>query len=237
MLTTGENSVRICGMRWWFNVVLADSVGDDVFLFYHDVNRILPEMNMPATDMDLNTALERYRPRIAGFIAGMARNHSDIDDLTQETLIKMSRGWEGYKGGSSLSSWIFTIATNVVKDDYRARSVRPQTSSEVKPVIAPDSDDALTGIEKREVGDCVKGGLVGLPERYSSILVRKYIDGASIKEIANAEGASESSIKVRLYRARERFRTECAESCDLTESACGDFSCAPKQDKRASGSE
>ncbi len=181
---------------------------------------------------ELDTVLSSYRPRVAAFIAKMTQSEGDVEDLVQETLLRMARGWEGFRGDSSLSSWIFQIASNVCVDYFRARSSRPEPAREEKVVEAPSSEGVLRQMEKKEMGECVHDHMSNLPEAYKRILIMRYMDGATLKEIAEADGISENSAKVRLHRARKRFRESCLSSCEVSSDGRGEVACGPKDKKR-----
>ena len=176
----------------------------------------------------LNDTLTSFKPRVAAFISRITWNAPEVDDLVQETLIRVSQGWDSFRGDSALTSWIFQIASNVVKDHFRAKAVRPQLASEGRDMESPDTHEILDQLESKETGICVQDEIHILPESYKRILISHYIEGNTIKEIAASENISESSVKVRLHRARERFRSSCASSCDVSPDKNGNIHCGPR---------
>ena len=68
----------------------------------------------------LNSLLTMYRPRIYWIVRRLGvSEHHDIEELTQETLIQIQRSIWRFEGRSKISSWIFSIAKNVVKTTYQ----------------------------------------------------------------------------------------------------------------------
>jgi RNA polymerase sigma-70 factor (ECF subfamily) len=61
-----------------------------------------------------------------GSVTGLAGG-DDADDLTQETMVKISNGLEGFLGDSTISTWIYRIATNVARDRFRSAACRRDT--------------------------------------------------------------------------------------------------------------
>ncbi len=193
-------------------------------------------MNTRAANTTLDSVLSAYRPRLTAFIAKMTRNERDVEDLVQETLIKVARNWDSYRGESTLSSWVFQIASNVCIDYFRACSSRPELYQEESQIQASSPESILRQIERKEVDACVQDGITNLLEADRRILIMYYMDGARVKEIAVAEGISTNSAKVRLHRARKRFRDSCASSCDVSSDETGEVICSPKdKDHRDDG--
>ena len=193
-------------------------------------------MNTQSTNTTLDSVLTAYRPRLTAFIAKMTRNERDVEDLVQETLIKVARNWNSFRGESTLSSWVFQIASNVCVDYFRVRSSKLELYQEESKIQASSSEGILRQIEKKEVDACVYDGIANLFETDRRILIMYYMDGTPVKEIAVAEGISTNSAKVRLHRARKRFRDSCASSCDVSSDETGEVSCSPKgKDHRNKG--
>lgn len=185
-------------------------------------------MNTQSANTTLDSVLSDYRPRLTAFIAKMMRNERDVEDLVQETLIKVARNWDGFRGESTLSSWVFQIASNVCVDYFRARSSKPELYQEERKIRVSLPESILRQIEKKEVDTCVQYGITNLLETDRRILIMYYMDGTPVKEIALAEGISNNSAKVRLHRARKRFRDSCALSCDVSCDETGEIVCSPK---------
>ena len=185
-------------------------------------------MNTQSANTTLDSVLSAYRPRLTAFITKMTRNERDVEDLVQETLIKVARNWDSFRGESTLSSWVFQIASNVCIDYFRVRSSKPELYQEECKIQVSSSEGILRQIEKKEVDACVQDGIANLFEADRRILIKYYMDGTPVKEIAVAEGISTNSAKVRLHRARIRFRDSCASTCDVSGDETGEVICSPK---------
>jgi len=184
-------------------------------------------MTSPSANAELDAVLSSYRPRLAAFMAKVSKNEGDVEDLVQETLIRVARGWDGFRGESMLSTWIFQIASNICVDYFRAGSSLPQPYQKEKEIEGA-SEGIVGQIERKEVGTCVRDGIAHLPESYTRILIMHYLEGAPLKAIAAAEGTTVNAAKVRLHRARKRFHDYCAASCEVSGDASGDVVCTPK---------
>jgi len=193
-------------------------------------------MNTQPANTTLESVLSAYRPRLTAFIGKMTKNERDVEDLVQDTLIKVARNWDSFRGESTLSSWIFQIASNICVDYFRVCSSKPEMYKEESKIQALLSEGILRQIEKKELDACVQDGIANLSEVDRRILIMYYMDGTPVKEIAVAEGISTNSAKVRLHRARKRFRDSCASSCNVSSDETGEVICSPKdRDHRDKG--
>lgn len=126
-------------------------------------------------------------------------------DLTQESFTKF---WEYLAAGNEVTepkALIYRIATNLVIDYYRKKK--------------SDSLDALTlggfdvelsenqSVETKFEIDQLHKKIALLPDKYKDILIMRYVDDLSVKEIAQAYDEHENTISVRIHRAVEKLRT------------------------------
>jgi RNA polymerase sigma-70 factor (ECF subfamily) len=127
-----------------------------------------------------------------------------IEDVVQEVFVAAWQRLADYRGASSLQSWLLGIARHKVEDHYRAR---------LREAEMPEGDIASeTHLEFEEHLDRERAAgrtariLAGLPEHYRSILLWRYWDRRSAREIAAETGRTEKAIERLLARAREQFR-------------------------------
>jgi hypothetical protein len=89
------------------------------------------------TDGDENgfqLLMERYEPRIQGFLRKRLSDEERVEDLTQDTFLRIHRARDSYDPGRKFSTWIHTIANNLLKNEFRNRSRRRETAfSELRP--------------------------------------------------------------------------------------------------------
>ncbi|VAX21334.1 hypothetical protein MNBD_NITROSPINAE02-157 [hydrothermal vent metagenome] len=176
----------------------------------------------------LEESLAEYMPRLARFIATMAPG-AEVEDIVQETLLKITNGWERFRGDSALSTWMFQIASNTLSDYYRARKNRIIVADTGAGAARADTADSpLNYAENKEMSDCLEARLGALPRRYARALILAEIEGKKMKEIAQMEGTSENSIKTRLYRARGKLRSIIESSCDTALDERNVMVCHPK---------
>ena len=79
-------------------------------------------------DAALNDLMERHAPAVFRFLCRMLGNEDDANDLAQDTFVRVYRARESYKPDQKFSTWLFTIAGNLARNQFRWRSRHPTVS-------------------------------------------------------------------------------------------------------------
>ena len=159
--------------------------------------------------------VRRYSPRVFSVASRFFRQRPLVEEAAQEVFLKAYTQLGSFEGRGSLEGWLTRIATNTCLNMVRGAKRRPEfTASDL-------SDDEQDWLEQQSAGDggepaSVENTVVAtdLADRLLSVLSPEdqqtllMIDGeqASIKEVAEATGWSESKVKVRAFRARRKVR-------------------------------
>jgi len=162
-----------------------------------------------------------YWPKIARYLIRMVGD-SEAEDLTQEVFIKVGQAMPGFRGESSLSTWLYRIATNAAFDRLRSPSFQNQ---QVDHPIEEEGDERDAcfwenqppleqQLVKHEMGACILDYLARLPENYRSVLVLSDMEELSNGEIAEILGVTLGTVKIRLHRARACLREELETHCE-----------------------
>ena len=146
---------------------------------------------------------EAYQRPVLAYLTRLVSDREAAEDLCQETFIKAMRGWEGRDQTANVVAWLYRIATNTAYDHLRRR--RRIRFTPLLDVDHPPSG-AHTMESRVDEEEPVRHALAQLPAMYRLPLVLHSCEGHSTQEIADALGCSNSAIKTRLFRARERFR-------------------------------
>jgi len=164
----------------------------------------------------LETLLEQHEPRVYRFARRLCRHHEDAEDVLQESLLAAARGLSGFRGASSLSTWLFTIARSYcIKKRRRSRFAPTEVSLEVGEADAvPEPPDPAPGPEEtlhaKRLEAALEGAIAGLDRKYREVFVLRDVEGLTAPEVATVTGLSVAAIKSRLHRARARVREEMA---------------------------
>jgi RNA polymerase sigma-70 factor (ECF subfamily) len=144
---------------------------------------------------------EHRRP-IQAYLARLIDDRAAAEDLCQETFLKALRGWAGHDPAASPVAWLYRIATNTAYDHLRRRRRANLAPLFVAETI-PSTQGAPAQLNEYEP---LYSALARLPPHYRIPLLLHACEGQSLREIADALGCSYGAVKMRLLRARQRFR-------------------------------
>jgi RNA polymerase sigma-70 factor (ECF subfamily) len=149
--------------------------------------------------------VDAFRLPVFNYVLRAVADRELAEDLTQEVFLRVWRSLPSFGHRSQLSTWLFQVAKNVVLDSVRAKESRPRTVElvpEVTPAVADASaEDAET---MRELWQAVEGLSLDLR---TALLLRDVV-GLSYNEIADALEVTLTTVKWRIYKAREQVQLE-----------------------------
>jgi RNA polymerase sigma-70 factor, ECF subfamily len=136
-----------------------------------------------------------------------------VEDLVQDTFLSALEKMQSFDGRSSLHTWLCAIAKNKIRTVRRASAPRSiedvleESDSEIDAILAEISREPLPDqvLDRKETRDLVGATLSSLPPEYADALVKKYVEGRSVAEIAAGRGKGEKAIESILTRARTAF--------------------------------
>lgn len=159
--------------------------------------------------------VERYQSRLLNFIYRTVGDRERSEDLVQEVFIRVHRHLARFDQSKKFSTWIYTIASNLAKNELRNRSRNPivlfQTMTagwedEERPLEFEDPasrpDDLF---RKRHVRTLVEQTVAQLPLHHREVFVLRELEGRSYEEIAEITHCNLGTVKSRLNRARSSF--------------------------------
>lgn len=158
--------------------------------------------------------VSRYKGRLFSFILRMVKDPTLAEELTQETLIRVYIHAEKYREIARFSTWVFTIATNLVRNKMRQRSRRPRLVSlnpapadDEMPVDPPDREsDPSKTIQREELSRIMAEATSRIPEKYRVPFLLREVEQLSYEEIQQVTGLKLGTVRSRINRARNRFR-------------------------------
>jgi len=160
---------------------------------------------------EFQTGLVDLLPRLRRFARVLARSDADAHDLVQETVERALARRSGFRPGTRLDSWAFTIMRRIFIDQTRsnarwARVVAP--ADEVTPNIA---DAAMAGEDLRADALAVRDAIRALPDDQRLAVGLVLIDGLSYAEAAEVMGVPAGTLTSRLVRGRQTLIQTLAE--------------------------
>jgi RNA polymerase sigma-70 factor, ECF subfamily len=145
---------------------------------------------------------QRYNRRLFYFFYRMLGSDNEVaNDFLQDLFLKIIQKPELFKPGNKFSGWVFSVAHNMCKNEYRRREVRRQIQAEENPDQYPHQI-AENEIDRENLITEVFNALELLDENQRSILILKYKENFSLKEISEILGLPVGTIKSRLHYAR-----------------------------------
>ena len=157
--------------------------------------------------------VERHQSKVFSIIHGVVRQRNDVEDIAQQVFAKVYVSLKNFDFRSSLITWIYKITVNECFDYLRKRKVRKlvyESDLSEDEVRRVDNSEPLSG---RQVPvdatlarrDYVLKLLTRVSEEERGLLMLKEVEGYSVEELAEKTGMNENTIKVKLFRARQKL--------------------------------
>ena len=166
-------------------------------------------------DAALNDLMERHAEKLFHYLFRSLQDDSDAADLAQETFVKVYQSRARFDSHQKFSTWLYAIASNLVRDRFRWRTRHPQVSLDAEnEATGNDFRDALAGhgpspsesLQAEERAEAVRRAVAALPEELRLPLILTEYEGHSQAEIGEILGCTPKAVETRLYRARQRLR-------------------------------
>jgi RNA polymerase sigma-70 factor (ECF subfamily) len=162
-----------------------------------------------------NELVDRYQKRLLNFVFRTIGDRERAEDLVQEVFIRVHRHLHRFDQSKKFSTWIYTIASNLAKNELRNRSRSPlvlfQTikknwEADHRPLQFEDKHHRPEDLyRKRHLRELVEWSVAQLPEHHRVVFVLRELEGKTYEEIAEITDCNLGTVKSRLNRARNRF--------------------------------
>ena len=159
--------------------------------------------------------VDRYQTRLLNFIYRTIGDRERAEDLVQEVFIRVYRHLHRFDRSKKFSTWIYTIASNLAKNELRNRSrnplvlfqaIRKNWQDDDRPLQFEDPASRPDDLyRKRHLRELVEQSVGRLPEHHREVFVLRELEGKSYEEIAEITSCNLGTVKSRLNRARNAF--------------------------------
>lgn len=159
----------------------------------------------PREEPDLERLMEQYSQPLMRLCFLYLKDEHSAQDAVQDTLYRAYCKYQSFSGKSSEKTWITAIAINICKDymrkpSYREIPVEPlepllETGRQTGPTPDPDALELLNLVYQ-------------LPIEYREVILMRYYQDLTVKEIARMLHLRPNTVSVRLKRAREHLKTQ-----------------------------
>ena len=163
----------------------------------------------------LNDLMERHAKPVFHFLCRMVGNEDDANDLAQETFVRVFKSAKSFRAEQRFATWLFTIAANLARNQFRWRSRHPNLSLDAEnpeteqaigatlPANSPTPKEAALAGERAAA---VRAAVKNLPEDLREAIVLCEWEERSVAEAATILEATPKAVESRLYRARGILR-------------------------------
>lgn len=147
---------------------------------------------------------DRYSNKVYRKCLSFVKDESAAQDMVQDVLLKVFTQLGKFQGKSRFSTWLYAITYNYCVEYYRKNNKYAMVDIDEGPDISVDDDDEKELLKMR--AEQLKWALDQVAPEDKMILLLKYQDDTPIKEIMDTLDISESAVKMRLARARQRVK-------------------------------
>ena len=166
-------------------------------------------------DAALNALMERHAGKLFNYLIRCLQNEEDAADTAQEVFVRVYQHRAKFDASQKFSTWLYAIATNLVKDRYRYRTRHPQVSLDAEngvtghgfqenlPEHKPTPSESVQAAERAEA---VRAAVGELPEDLRTPLILSEYEELSHAEIGEILKCSAKAVETRIYRARKQLR-------------------------------
>lgn len=166
---------------------------------------ILIQRTLAGDEEAFTRLVEAYQNSIYNLAYRMLGDAAEAEDAAQETFLRIYTRLSTYNTEKKFSSWVLSIASHYCIDRLRRRKHTPVSLDDIvswrwlpSKDVAPEKQ-----VLREELKDEIRDLLDELPPHYRAVMILRYWHEMSYDEIADALGATQSTIKSRLHRARK----------------------------------
>jgi RNA polymerase sigma-70 factor (ECF subfamily) len=160
--------------------------------------------------------VQRHKGRLYSYLLRLLRDPTEAEEVAQEAFVRAYVHADKYRNIAKFSTWLYTIATNLVRNRIRKTKSAPRLLSlqsgrgdddEDEPIDLPDRADLPDRtLEKSELHALVAQGIEKIPSRYREAFVLREVNHMSYEEIAAITGLKLGTVRSRINRGRGHFR-------------------------------
>lgn len=153
--------------------------------------------------------VDRYQSYVFTLAFRMTQSREDAEEIAQDTFVKAYRSLADFKGSAKFSTWLYTIAHNTGITYLRKKKIQVQSIDEERGMHAADqqaSDMRSDRVEEKSRQQMVRKAISMLSADDAQLITLFYQGDQTLQEIGQVMGLDPNTVKVRLFRARQRLK-------------------------------
>lgn len=182
-----------------------------------DLDRSDMEGLVAGRERALDDLMDRHAEKLFHYLFRSLSSEEDAADLAQETFVRVYQNRARFDMRRRFSTWLYAIASNLIKGSYRYRSRHPQVSLEAEKegCVGTFRESVVEGgptpsesMQNAERAESVRIAVGRLPDELRTTLILFEYQELSYAEIAAILACTPKAVEMRIYRARERLRED-----------------------------
>ncbi|NOT33711.1 MAG: sigma-70 family RNA polymerase sigma factor [Candidatus Eisenbacteria bacterium] len=155
--------------------------------------------------------VRRYQGRVINLVSRILNDRECSDDLAQEVFVRVYVHRRNYRRGAKFSTWLFTIAANLAKNEIRRRVRRrnwfsldalQEVVQDSAMVLADPVEGQDVAMQREQLQSLIGKAIAVVPEKYRIALVLRDVEGLAYEEIGQVLGIPGGTVRSRINRAR-----------------------------------
>ncbi len=191
---------------------LSKDLGENMVVEHFDAR--LVKLARKGDQIAFAELVDLYKDRLFHLGYRMLSNRHEAEDVVQETFLRVYKNWSRYDEKQKFSTWIYRIATNLCIDRLRKRKPNYYLDAEMNDQEGMDGYTLIPGDERTpeteyllsETQQTIHRAIEGLPAKYRSVIVLRYLQEMSLQEISDVLDMPVTTVKTRVHRGREFLR-------------------------------
>jgi RNA polymerase sigma-70 factor (ECF subfamily) len=163
----------------------------------------------------LNDLMDRHGEKLFHYLVRSLQDEQEAADVAQETFVRIYQNRAKFDPRRRFSTWLYAIASNLVRDCYRHRTRHPQvsldaenrqTGGELGEWLTDAASSPSETLQASERAEAVRKAVAALPEELRTPLILAEYEERSQAEIGEILGCTAKAVETRIYRARKHLR-------------------------------
>jgi RNA polymerase sigma-70 factor (ECF subfamily) len=150
---------------------------------------------------------KRYAGKLRGYFQNLLwRDKEKAEDFVHDLFAKLIRNPELFDVSRSFKTWLFAVASNMCKNEYKKQEVRKNTSTGIEDYrTISSSTNVMNEVYDSQFKEAFEESMRKLDEKHREVFTLRHFDGLSMKEIAEIMEINEGTVKSRLFYATKQL--------------------------------